>query len=480
MKDLLLTMAFYGALSSALPVVQDGEQAAEKDMEFAKKFIEHYYPDTEPTSVVRNKFRSSVPAEKIRQMQAFWGLEVTGKLDSNTLDAMKKPRCGVPDIGEYKTFAMSPKWRKRDLTYRIQNYTPDMNTKDVDHAIERAWKLWSDVTPLTFTRVYGDSADIEISFASGSHGDYIPFDGPGQQLAHAFSPAYGGNVHFDEAETWTKDLKGTNLFLVAAHEFGHSLGLHHSDVLGALMFSTYQPVEPQNLKLHRDDTEGIQQLYGTPGDYDGGGDGDNDLSPTNIPEVILLTDLCDPHLAFDAVTTLRGEILFFKDSFMWRKFPHTKEIEKNSISSFWVTLSSSIDAAYEVEEDDMVYLFKGSKYWATKANIMEPGFPENIHKFGFPQTVEKVDAALYDENSKKIYFFSGDQYWRYDKATNSMEEGYPRKIVMDFDNMGSQVDAALQHNGRFYLFSGSIQYEFDSKTKQFLDLKKSNNWFHCK
>ncbi|KAJ7320127.1 hypothetical protein JRQ81_019638, partial [Phrynocephalus forsythii] len=270
----------------------------------------------------------------------------------------------------------------------IQNYTPDMSPKEVDHAIERAWKVWSDVTPLTFTRVNGDSADIEISFTSGSHGDCIPFDGPGQQLAHAFSPAYGGNVHFDEDEIWTKDLKGTNLFLVAAHEFGHSLGLHHSDVLGALMFSIYQPVEPQNFKLHRDDTEGIQQLY-----------------------VILLTDLCDPHLAFDAVTTLRGETLFFKDSLMWRKFPHRKEIERNSISSFWIPLSSGIDAAYEVEEDDTVYLFKGTKYWAVRANLIEPGFPENIDKLGLPQTVKKVDAALYDEKPKKIYFFSGSQYW---------------------------------------------------------------------
>lgn len=42
-----------------------------------------------------------------------------------------------------------------------------MNSDDIDEAIKKAWKLWSDVTPLTFTRVYNNPADIVISFAAG-------------------------------------------------------------------------------------------------------------------------------------------------------------------------------------------------------------------------------------------------------------------------------------------------------------------------
>lgn len=53
-----------------------------------------------------------------------------------------------------------------------------------------------------------------------------------------------------------------NLFLVAAHEFGHSLGLSHSSDPGALMYPNYAFNEPSTYALHQDDINGIQALYG--------------------------------------------------------------------------------------------------------------------------------------------------------------------------------------------------------------------------
>lgn len=47
---------------------------------------------------------------------------------------------------------------------RIENYTPDLPRAVVDHAIEKAFQLWSNVSPLTFTKVFKGQADIMISF----------------------------------------------------------------------------------------------------------------------------------------------------------------------------------------------------------------------------------------------------------------------------------------------------------------------------
>ncbi|XP_008336623.1 collagenase 3-like, partial [Cynoglossus semilaevis] len=93
-------------------------------------------------------------------------LQVTGNLDENTLDLMKEPRCGVPDVGEYNHFPRDLKWQTNDVTFRIVNYTPDLEKSDVDRAIRRALNVWSDVTPLTFKKLHKGIADIMISFGS--------------------------------------------------------------------------------------------------------------------------------------------------------------------------------------------------------------------------------------------------------------------------------------------------------------------------
>lgn len=55
---------------------------------------------------------------------------------------------------------------------------------------------------------------------------------------------------------------GYVLFMVAAHEFGHSLGLSHSNDPGALMYPTYTYRNPDTFVLPQDDVKGIQSLYG--------------------------------------------------------------------------------------------------------------------------------------------------------------------------------------------------------------------------
>lgn len=199
--------------------------------------------------------------------QRFHGLPVTGVLDSATVAHMSMPRCGFPDLpnGMAGFVAQGNRWTRTNLTYGIENFTPDLAAADVRTAIAAAFALWSRVTPLTFTEVTANP-DIRIRFVAGDHGDGSPFDGVGNVLAHAFYPPpnngdLAGDAHFDEAEVWSVNLPATgmDLMTIAAHEFGHSLGLAHSTVAGAIMRATYSG--PQRF-LTQDDIAGIQSIYG--------------------------------------------------------------------------------------------------------------------------------------------------------------------------------------------------------------------------
>ncbi|XP_008824657.2 stromelysin-2-like, partial [Nannospalax galili] len=177
------------------------------------QYLEKYYNLEKDVKQAFRRMDNSPPVKKIQEMQKFLGLKVTGKLDSSTVEVMHKPRCGVPDVGGFSTFPGTPKWRKNKLTYRIVNYTLDLPREAVDSAIEKALKVWEEVTPLSFSRIYEGEADIMVSFEVGAHGDFHYFDGPGHILAHAYPPGPGfyGDVHFDDDEKWTQGTSGRTI-----------------------------------------------------------------------------------------------------------------------------------------------------------------------------------------------------------------------------------------------------------------------------
>uniref|UniRef100_A0A452HA84 interstitial collagenase n=1 Tax=Gopherus agassizii TaxID=38772 RepID=A0A452HA84_9SAUR len=275
-----------------------------------------------------------------------------------------------------------------------------------------------------------EDEDIQLVKVNIYHRDNSPFDGPNGFLAHAFQPGngIGGDVHFDEAEYWTKGSNGRryNLFLVTAHELGHSLGLSHSTDPGALMYPNYSYTDPNEFRLPQDDINGIQTIYGQ---------SDNPIQPT--------------------------EMLFLKGRYFWRKHPQMTEVELNFISLFWPKLPSGIQAAYENVERDQVFLFKENKYWVLSGYDLVYNHPKSIYDLGFPKTVKRINAAFSDENSGKTYFF-----------------GYPKKIINEFRGISKNIDAAFQY-GYIYFFIGTRQFQFDPNVKRVVSVMKSNSWFNC-
>lgn len=140
--------------------------------------------------------------------------------------------------------------------------------------IELAFQSWSSVANLIFVEVSDDGADFDAGLY-GEQGDIRfgghVFDGVNGTLAHGFYPPVNGitaagDIHFDISENWVIDSIGDgaqtkDIFQVAAHEIGHSLGLGHSFGSNSLMQVDYSESfnGPQ-----ADDIQGIQALYGAP------------------------------------------------------------------------------------------------------------------------------------------------------------------------------------------------------------------------
>lgn len=229
-------------------------------------------PESVPP-VPRQGFFDETTTKALKNFQKFAGLDQTGNLDVSTLEVINKSRCGNKDVKITRCGISSfvtgvGRWDRTNITYSFQNYSRDLPVTEQQTAIEQAFSLWATVTPLSFRRIAdGISGDIVIRFVAGEHGDGNPFDGVGSTLAHAFFPfvttALRGDTHFDEDENWTVNIPtGTGAFdlvTVAAHEFGHALGLNHSEVNSALMAPFYSG--PRRF-LSPDDILGIQSLYG--------------------------------------------------------------------------------------------------------------------------------------------------------------------------------------------------------------------------
>ncbi|KAM3821220.1 matrix metalloproteinase-25 [Vipera latastei] len=435
----------------------------------------------------------------VKTMQRFAGLPATGKLDHETLKMMNRPRCSLPDfIGtselmrrrrRKKRYALSENtWKKTDLTWHIRSFphSSQLSRNHVRNLIFYAFRAWSNSSTLTFKEVSSQQADIVVDFTTSYHDDTYPFDGPGGTLAHAFFPGdypISGDTHFDNEETWIYDPqnespgRGTDLFAVAVHEFGHSLGLSHSSVKESIMMPYYQgPVGlPHLYQLSIDDAMGIQQIYGRRphGSYP-----DQDIPVPPVPTAppipgippdkpkekpsLPASERCKA--GFDAIANIRGEVFFFKARHFWRIQPSQNlvSMEPAQTLRFWNGLPpdfKAIDAAYERANDSQIVFFIGPYYWVFSDTQVNHGYPRPTSDLGLPPGTV-VGAVFVWPHNGKTYLLEKNRYWRYDDQLGHVELGYPKPVSL-WKGVPSELDDITHWNdGHTYFFKDTHYWRF--------------------
>ena len=93
-------------------IKEDNKQELQINYSFQQDYLKRFYSSD---SKIKNANSLEV---RLKRMEGFFHLPITGILSPRIIEIMEKPRCGVPDVAEFSLFPNHPKWTSKVVTYR--------------------------------------------------------------------------------------------------------------------------------------------------------------------------------------------------------------------------------------------------------------------------------------------------------------------------------------------------------------------------
>ena len=183
-------------------------------------------------------------------------------------------------------------WASTSVNYRVNPNFTDAGAGTTAQQIavmQRAASEWTSAAQIPFQFLYtGTTTTSMVAPTDGTNAVFFSeIDGGGALATATWSAFSNGNMFGFDIQfytsgggtdfVWALDPSAGQFDIesVAVHEFGHALGMGHSNVPGATMFPSVSAGSTANRTLAADDIAGVQSIYG--------------VSPTGAPTIASLS-----------------------------------------------------------------------------------------------------------------------------------------------------------------------------------------------
>jgi hypothetical protein len=167
--------------------------------------------------------------------------------------------------------ASASKWAFSPVNYFVNASNLDLASPAADAAVRVGAEAWSAQSRTRFQFAYGGGSAQTTTTNDGVNLVVFRNASNGSAIATTYWWSNSSGIIDADIVFWDAAFRffsgasgcssGFYIEDIAAHEFGHALGLGHSTLSGATMYPSVSSCNTSNRTLHADDVAGVEWLY---------------------------------------------------------------------------------------------------------------------------------------------------------------------------------------------------------------------------